>query len=101
MENLDFRKFIPRFDRPETFFCLDPPYYGCENYYGDGIFRREDFQNLRDLLSAVRGKFILSMNDTPEIRALFKGFKMAKEKAIYTATAGAKKRVTELVISNF
>jgi DNA adenine methylase len=101
VENLDYREFIPRFDRPETFFYLDPPYYGCENYYGDGIFCREDFQKLRDLLSAVRGKFILSINDTPEIRSLFKGFKVAKEKTIYSATVAAKKRVVELLISNF
>lgn len=22
--------------KPDTFFYLDPPYYGCEDYYGDG-----------------------------------------------------------------
>lgn len=101
VENMDYREFIPRFDRPQTFFYLDPPYYGCENYYGDGIFRREDFGKLRDLLRVLRGKFILSINDTPEIRSLFKGFKVAKEKTLYSATVGAKKRVTELLISNF
>jgi DNA adenine methylase len=53
------------------------------------------------LLSELKGKFILSINDTPEIRSLFKGFKVRREKTIYTATAAAKKRVTELAISNF
>ena len=101
VENLDYREFIPRFDRPETFFYLDPPYYGFEDCYGDGVFCREDFSNLRALLSEVKGKFILSINDTPEVRSLFKGFKVMKEKTIYTATVADKKRVTELLISNF
>jgi DNA adenine methylase len=60
VENLDYRQFIPRFDRPETFFYLDPSYYGFEGCYGDGIFRREDFQNLRDRLAAVKMRVPLS-----------------------------------------
>jgi DNA adenine methylase len=101
IENLHFEKFIPRFDRPGTFFYLDPPYYGCEKYYGDGIFRREDFARLRDLLWVLRGKFILSLNDTPEIRALFRGFKIGREKTIYSGSTRRRKRVTELLISNY
>jgi len=101
VENMDYQEFIPRFDRPETFFYLDPPYYGCEKYYGDGIFGREDFKKLRDLLLVLRGKFILSINDTPEIRSLFKGFKVAKEKTVYSGSVKGRKRVTELLISNY
>jgi site-specific DNA-adenine methylase len=50
VENMDYWEFIPRFDRPESFFYLDPPYYCFKGCYGDGVFWREDFQNLRDLL---------------------------------------------------
>lgn len=101
VENLHFGQFIPRFDRPETFFYLDPPFYGCENDYGDGIFHREDFQKLRDLLGEIKGKFLLSINDIPEMRSLFKGFKIGKERTVYNGRAGAIKRVTELLISNY
>lgn len=38
-----YQKLIERFDRPETFFYIDPPYYGCENDYSEGIFGLEDF----------------------------------------------------------
>jgi DNA adenine methylase len=39
IENVSYQKILERFDKPHTFFYIDPPYYGCENYYGDGIFR--------------------------------------------------------------
>jgi len=32
IENKGYGDLIACFDRPETFFYLDPPYYGCENY---------------------------------------------------------------------
>jgi len=101
IENLPFEKFIPRFDRPDTFFYLDPPYLGFENCYGDGIFRREDFTKLNELVKGLKGKFILSINDHPEIRLLFKGFRIKKEATLYTAAKTTKKKVNELVISNF
>jgi DNA adenine methylase len=102
IENMDYRDFIPRFDKPDTLFYIDPPYYGCEDYYGDGIFRREDFDALRSILAGLRGKFILSINDTEEIRKLFGNFKVECIETTYTsAGADRKKRVTELLITNY
>jgi len=43
-----------------TFFYLDPPYWGHENDYGPGIFGRDDFTQLRELLAGLQGKFLLS-----------------------------------------
>jgi len=75
---------IACFDRPETFFYLDPPYYDCQNYYGDGIFSREDFAKLNGILKTLKGKFILSINDHPQTREIFKGFKTARVKTQYS-----------------
>lgn len=74
IENQPYAKVFERFDKPHTFFYVDPPYYNCENYYGDGIFSRNDFEKLRDILQKVKGKFIMSINDIPQIRKLFAGF---------------------------
>lgn len=102
IENRPYEVVIDRFDKPETFFYLDPPYYGCEDYYGPGIFSREDFLKLRDILIGVKGKFILSINDVDEIRMLFKDYCIEQVETSYSAAgANHKKRVTELLIGNF
>jgi DNA adenine methylase len=44
---------------------VDPPYWGNERDYGDGLFGRDDFARLAELLGRVKGKFILSLNDVP------------------------------------
>lgn len=71
IERLDFQTFIERYDRPETLFFVDPPYWGSEGYYGKELFSKADFARLAQALKGVRGRFILTLNDVPEVRALF------------------------------
>lgn len=71
IENKDFEKLIGQYDRPVSFFYLDPPYFDTENYYSDITFGREGHIRLRDALMQIQGKFLLSYNDCPEIRALY------------------------------
>jgi DNA adenine methylase len=102
VENRPFEAIINRFDKADTFFYCDPPYYGFEDYYGKGVFLREDFQKLRDLLSGIKGKFIMSINDNDVIRKLFKTFNIEVVETTYTsAGANRKKRVNELLIMNY
>jgi DNA adenine methylase len=102
IENLPYHEVLTRFDRPDTFFYLDPPYYGCESDYGKGIFFQEDFSRLADFLSGLQGKFIMSINDTPEIRQLFESFTIMEVSTTYLAGgAGSKKKVTELIVANY
>jgi DNA adenine methylase len=84
IERLDWRDFIRRYDRPETLFYLDPPYYGCEGDYGAGVFARDDFQSMADMLAGLKGRFILSINDHAEIRRIFGGFDVEAVEARYT-----------------
>lgn len=74
IERLPFDRFLTRWDRPGALFYLDPPYWGCEDDYGANVFSPADFERLRDRLEALQGRFILSINDTPEIRQLFQRF---------------------------
>ena len=102
IENKPYQELIPQYDRPGTFFYLDPPYYNCESYYGKGIFDRADFLRLSSLLGAVQGKFIMSINDVPEIRRLFKDFHIREVATSYATPTGHKnKKVTELLIMNY
>ncbi|MCB1473854.1 MAG: DNA adenine methylase [Rhodobiaceae bacterium] len=98
IENLDWAEFIPRYDRPGTLFYLDPPYWGCETDYGPG-FERGDFARLADLLSGLQGRFILSLNDVPEVRELFAWAKIDAIETTYTIGQNKGKKAGELVIS--
>jgi DNA adenine methylase len=99
IECLQFADCINRYDRPETLFYCDPPYWGHEDQYGKDIFCREDFQRLMDQLSNIQGRFVLSINDKPEIREIFKGFKIEEVKLHYHV-GGQAMPAKELVISN-
>lgn len=99
IECLPFDAFIPRYDRPTTLFYLDPPYYGCETDYGPGMFARADFERLAEQLRGIQGAFLLSLNDTPEVRAIFEGFAIEAVRTTYTMARGAGKTVGEVLIS--
>lgn len=102
VENLRYGRMIERADRPSTFFYLDPPYYGYEDAYGKGLFSKDDFEALGVILKGIRGKFMLSINDIPEIREVFKSFYIEEVNTSYTASgANRRKHVTELLISNY
>ncbi|MEN6624134.1 MAG: DNA adenine methylase [Smithella sp.] len=102
VENKPYERVLKQFDRPDTFFYIDPPYYNCEDYYGKGIFKKEDFTKLKDILSKISGKFIMSINDTKEIRQLFTNYKIETVNTSYSAGgANKKKLVQELLIMNY
>ena len=60
-----------QYDRPVSFFYCDPPYFATENYYKDVGFKTKDHIRLRDSLMDIKGKFLVSYNDCPEIRELW------------------------------
>ncbi len=99
-ESLDWAELIPRYDTPETLFYLDPPYWGGENDYGKLMFERGDFQRMADILREIEGRFILSINDVPEIREIFVGFHFDEARLKYTASAGAATDARELIITD-
>lgn len=59
IENKDFEKLISQYDRPNTIFYLDPPYYETEDYYEDVGFGRADHERLCNALMKIKGKFLL------------------------------------------
>ena len=99
VECLPYAEFIRRYDRPDTLFYLDPPYWACERYYGAGVFGREDFERLADLLVGLKGNFIMSLNDTPGAREVFKGFRIEAVETRYSVSAGTNRTAGEVIIS--
>ncbi len=70
IENKDFEALIRHYDRDETVFYCDPPYYMTEGMYA-AVFTSEDHLRLFETLAQAKGKWLLSYNDCPYIRELY------------------------------
>lgn len=98
IECLDFAEFIRRYDSAGTLFYLDPPYWGSEGDYGKALFGRNRFEDLAGVLMALKGRFIMSLNDVEGVRETFAGFDMEAVETTYTVASGGAKRAAELLI---
>lgn len=103
IENQSYDNLIRQQDHVDTLFYIDPPYYNCENYYGKDIFGRDDFENLKNILLNIKGKFILSLNDVPEVRELFKDFNIHSKKIRWSVNSNTSNNELgkEVIITNF
>ena len=100
IENLRWQDCITRYDSTGTMFYCDPPYWGHEDEYGKGLFARKEFKELASLLKGVKGKFVMSINDRPEIREIFSDFNLRTFDNTYRSS-GITKPVQELLLYNF
>jgi DNA adenine methylase len=100
IENLDWLAFIDRYDRPGTLFYLDAPYFGSEGDYGKALFGRDQFQLMAERLGRIKRGFILSINDVPEIRNIFSGFRFVEAELTYSVGGGVAKEARELIIDS-
>lgn len=99
IEKLDYAQVLRRYDGPETLFYLDPPYDETTGYGLD--FGRPQFEAMAEQLGDIAGQFIMSINDTPFIRATFARFQIDEVDTTWTISSAAahqSKRVTELII---
>jgi len=73
IENLSYADLIKRYDTPQNFFYCDPPYMTGYKYDNAKKF---DHQLLHDTLCKIEGRFLLSYDDCPEVREMYKEFKI-------------------------
>lgn len=99
IERLPYADLIRRYDRPGALFYIDPPYWGCEDDYGPGVFGPDDFERMAELLSGIAGSFILSINDVPQVRSTFARFAIEEVRTTYTVSNSAASPARELIIS--
>jgi len=101
IEELPWRECVERYDRPHTFFYLDPPYWQTEGY--GTPFPWEEYEAIAEAMRTMKGKAILSINAHSDIRKLFKGFRTQAVSIGYTV-GGAKegpKKARELIIRSW
>lgn len=103
IENLPYHELISRYDGKDVFFYIDPPYWNCESDYGKGLFNKADFEVLRDTLNKCQGKWLVSINNVPQIRELFAGHQVKEVKTSYSINNNKtnSKPITELLIANY
>ena len=100
IEHESWQDCVKRYDRKHTFFYCDPPYYGTEGY-GVG-FGLEEYSKLAEVAKTMQGKILISLNDIPEMRDIFKDFTIHETKISYTLSGKTeRKQINELIIQNW
>jgi len=101
LEQGDWEKMFERYDRPDTLFYCDPPYYETAGYGTE--FGVDQYEQMARLGLECKGKVVISLNDHPVVREIFEGFEIHSKDYEYTVGGGAKDKrqaCKELVILN-
>ncbi|SFU80353.1 DNA adenine methylase [Halomonas korlensis] len=98
IEHLDWAECIRRYDRPETLFYLDPPYWGTAGYGSE--FALEEYDRMAELARDAQGQVVISVNDIPEMHSAFAGLKIHTTQIRYTVGKTTTSKRGELMISN-
>ncbi len=105
-------KNLPLNKGEETFIYADPPYY-CQTFTTpssqlyEHCFSEQDHRDLMYFAANCNAKILISYDDCPEIRSLYKRFNIYEENWTYCGTSSAagqpsKKKIgKELLITNY
>ncbi|MBW2591856.1 MAG: DNA adenine methylase [Deltaproteobacteria bacterium] len=99
IEHRPWQDFVRRYDRDHTFFYLDPPYYQAPYYQHNMDLK--DYKEMAKILGGIKAKFILSINDHPEMRNAFKRFKIKPVTLKYSVAKEKQTTGKELLITNY
>ena len=106
VHNESFETVIDLYDKPDTLFYCDPPYYKMEDYYVQD-FQRSQHEDLANKLKSIKGKFVLSYYDFPQLSEWFPKEEyhwISKEFSKANSTKSKKKttsRGEEILVMNF
>lgn len=100
IEHLPWQECMARYDRPETLFYLDPPYWRTAGY---GVpFGLEQYEAMATVMASLKGKAILSVNDHPDMRQVFAAFRCQPLRTTYKIGGNDRpKQATELLIATW
>lgn len=88
----DYIDIIKRYDSEDTFFYIDPPYHGKEEYYINHDFGKETHKELAKALNGIKGRFLLSYFHFDGLNDLYPNSKFEELPTIMG---------TEILISNY
>lgn len=104
LECTDALYVISSRDTEKSFFYCDPPYYNSDCGHYDG-YSLQDFENLLELLSKIKGKFLLSSYPSETLLKATKKYKWnmwsIEQKVSVNAKSGYLKRKVEVLTANY
>lgn len=74
LSNQDYEKVIKKYDSPTTLFFIDPPYEETFKNFGYAEDEGFDFDRLAEVLRGIKGHFLMTINNSPRIRKIFREF---------------------------
>ncbi len=99
IENKDFEELVSQYDRENTFFYCDPPYYQAECY--EVAFPEADHIRLHDTLARCKGLVMVSYNYCPFICGLYQDFYIFHTKRPNSMSQTAGSEYEEVVMTNY
>jgi DNA adenine methylase len=100
--NKDYKEVIKKYDSKDTFFYLDPPYKESQSGFN---YPAINIKELKDVLSKIKGKFLLSFPDDKDAKDLFKDkYNIYEIKTKYTGRrqqGGQTMPAKEILVSNY
>ena len=102
IENMDAVMLISSKDSPNAFFYIDPPYVGSQQGHYGG-YTQKHFDNLLQVLSELKGKFLLSSypNETlTKYRKQHKWHTSDKDMPLSASQKGGKRKI-ECLTANY
>ena len=100
VENRDFESLIRQYDRPNTVFYCDPPYYEAEGCYAVG-FPEGTHKRLHDVVMSSEGFFVISYNYCDFIKELYKDCYIFYTTRPNSMSQKAGSEYEEIVITNY
>ena len=101
IENRPWRQVLESYDGADSFFYADPPYHGLHGYAG--AFPDHEYFELADAMRTMKGKMLLSINNSPATRAFFNGlpFRELTTTYIINGSSGYATPRKELLVANY
>lgn len=100
VEHMDWRRCLAKYDSPDTFFYVDPPYPGNSCNYKENMRGVEEHEELLDALKLVKARWILSSYDKPEFHSNWADFHVRPVSFASGMPSGGRKN-NEVLVANF
>tara|TARA_R110000822_G_scaffold73631_1_gene176961 strand:- start:166 stop:918 length:753 start_codon:yes stop_codon:yes gene_type:complete len=100
IKNECLMKIIKESDNENAFFFIDPPYSANRASWGYN-HTEINYDALNEILMALKGKFILTLDDTPQNRDIFSSFELVTFTVRYTVNGAKRKYGSEILFKNY